>query len=56
MERNVKKLVKNVLTNPYLLGAQGFVAGALLLWAAPAPGSEMPVATSADVQLVPPVS
>lgn len=51
----MKKLVKSVLTNPYLLGTQGFVAGALLIWAAPGPGSESPVARPADVQLVPPV-
>jgi hypothetical protein len=27
--------LKSRLTSPFLLGIQGFVAGALLLWAAP---------------------
>ncbi len=49
--------VKSILTNPYLLGAQGFIAGALLLWASPevlqAPDAPQP---QAEVQIVPPVS
>lgn len=31
LERVVSK-IKNVLSNPFLLGAQGFMVGALLLW------------------------
>ena len=49
--------VKAILTNPYLLGAQGFLAGAFLLWSTPQvlqqPDSPPP---AAEVQLVPPVS
>jgi hypothetical protein len=48
--------LKNILTNPYLLGAQGFFAGALLLWASPnvlQPEAPQP---QAEVQIVPPVS
>ncbi len=48
--------MKKILTNPYLLGAQGFVAGALLLWAAPAMPQTGDVAPAAEVTLVPPVS
>ena len=32
----VKKL-KAIITNPILLGMQGFAAGALFIWASPAP-------------------
>lgn len=48
---------KSILMNPYLLGMNGFVAGALLLWASPqvAQNATPPVPT-ATVQLVPPVS
>jgi hypothetical protein len=53
----MKKLAA-MLTNPYLLGVEGFVVGALLVWASPqlidqaqaAPGP------AAEVQLVPPAS
>lgn len=49
--------VKAILKNPYLLGAQGFIAGALLIWAAPAdlqqaessaPASQVQPATQAS--------
>ncbi|HEY0114996.1 MAG TPA: hypothetical protein VGB54_04685 [Allosphingosinicella sp.] len=49
--------VKSFLANPYLLGAQGFLAGALLLWshqevpqpvAAPAPTALVQLAPSAS--------
>lgn len=48
---------KSILMNPYLLGMNGFVAGALLLWANPqvTQNANPPVPTS-TVQLVPPVS
>ena len=49
--------VKAILKNPYLLGAQGFLAGAFLLWSTPQvlqqPESAQP---AAEVQLIPPVS
>jgi len=52
----VNKL-KAILINPYLLGAQGFLAGALLLWAGPQViqplGADAPAAA---VQMVPSVS
>jgi hypothetical protein len=49
--------VKAILKNPYLLGAQGFLAGALLLWSSPQvlQQAEAPQ-PAAEVQLVPPVS
>jgi hypothetical protein len=49
--------IKAILKNPYLLGAQGFIAGAFLLWSTPQvlPQSEPPQ-SQAEVQLVPPVS
>ena len=39
----VKKL-KAIITNPILLGMQGFAAGALFIWASPAPAeaSQLP--------------
>ena len=51
------KKVKAILKNPYLLGAQGFVAGAFLLWSEPLPlqQAETP-APAPQVQMVPPVS
>jgi len=48
--------MRKILTNPYLLGAQGFIAGALFLWATPAMPQGGDTAPSAAVQLVPPVS
>lgn len=52
----MSKLV-SIFRNPYLLGTQGFIAGALLLWANPLvlQGAQ-PQAPAAAVQLVPPVS
>lgn len=48
---------KSILMNPYLLGMNGFIAGALLLWANPQISQQAnpPVPTS-TVQIVPPVS
>lgn len=49
--------MKSILMNPYLLGMQGFVAGALMLWATPALDvAAPPASTDAAVQIVPPVS
>ena len=49
--------IKAVLFNPYLLGAQGFIAGALLLWAAPPVAQPVGIeAPTAAVQMVPSVS
>ena len=50
------KKARAILMNPYLLGAQGFLAGALLMWASPnvLQGEVPPPA--AEVQIVPPVS
>jgi hypothetical protein len=31
--------MKAILKNPYLLGAQGFLAGAFLLWSGPVPAA-----------------
>jgi hypothetical protein len=51
------KDLKAVLFNPYLLGAQGFIAGALLLWAAPPVAQPAGIeAPTAAVQMVPPAS
>ena len=51
------KSLKAILINPYLLGAQGFLAGALLLWASPQVIQPVGIdAPAADVQMVPPVS
>ena len=38
------KKLKAIITNPILLGMQGFAAGALFIWASPAPAeaSQMP--------------
>ncbi len=50
--RPVKKL-KAIITNPILLGMQGFAAGALFIWASPAPAeaSQLPApAAVAQVQ------
>lgn len=49
---------KAILMNPYVLGAQGFIAGAFLLWAEPSfvePAQAAP-APPAAVRIVPPVS
>jgi hypothetical protein len=48
--------VKAILKNPYLLGAQGFLAGAFLLWSGPVLQQAEPPQPQAEVQLVPPVS
>ncbi len=49
--------VKAILKNPYLLGAQGFIAGALLLWSNPQVMQQAEAPTpAAAVQIVPPVS
>lgn len=51
------KNAKAILKNPYLLGAQGFVAGALLVWASPLPLQQPDApAPAPEVQMVPPVS
>jgi hypothetical protein len=49
--------LKAMMKNPYLLGAQGFLAGAFLLWSSPQvlQQAETPQ-PPAEVQLVPPVS
>ena len=49
--------LRAILMNPYLLGAQGFIAGALLLWTNPhvLQGAD-PSPPAAEVQIVPPVS
>jgi len=51
---SVVSKAKAILKNPYLLGAQGFIAGALLLWAAPGDlqQSQAP-ASAAETRLVP---
>ena len=38
------KKLKAIITNPILLGMQGFAAGALFIWASPAPAeaSQLP--------------
>ena len=49
--------VKAILKNPVLLGTQGFLAGALLLWAGPQALQPTPQAEApAAVAIVPPVS
>ena len=44
------KKLKALITNPVLLGLQGFAAGALFIWASPAPAEastlQPPVAVS----------
>lgn len=46
-----------MLKNPYLLGAQGFIAGALLMWSNPQLLNPIEApAPAAEVQLVPSVS
>ena len=47
---------KSILMNPYLLGMNGFIAGALLLWANPQVTEATPPVPTSTVQLVPPVS
>ena len=49
--------MRAMLMNPYLLGAQGFIAGALLLWTNPQvlQGVDAP-APVAEARIVPPVS
>ena len=49
--------LKAILKNPYLLGAQGFLAGAFLLWSGPVLQQEAEAPQpAAEVQLVPPVT
>ena len=49
--------LKAMMKNPYLLGAQGFLAGAFLLWSSPQVLQQAePPQPQAEVQLVPPVS
>jgi hypothetical protein len=51
------KNVKAIMKNPYLLGAQGFIAGAFLVWASPLPLQQADApAPAAEVKMVPPVS
>lgn len=51
VEPVVKKL-KAIIANPFLLGAQGFMAGALLLWSTGAPlqpeGQQVPAVSLVD--------
>lgn len=51
MEPIVKKL-KAIVANPFLLGAQGFMVGALLLWSTDAPvqpaGERIPAVSLVD--------
>jgi hypothetical protein len=49
------KKLKAMVTNPYLLGLEGFVVGALLVWASPQliEPAQAAAAPVADVQLVP---
>ena len=44
--------LKSVLSNPFLLGAQGFMAGALLLWSTEAPFQPVVTDTAPAVSLV----
>lgn len=47
------KKLKAMISNPILLGVQGFAAGAIFIWASPAPAeaSQLPVpAVVAQVQ------
>ena len=46
--RNVKKL-KAIMTNPILLGVQGFAAGAIFIWASPAPAEAAPLPAPAAI-------
>jgi len=50
--------LKAIMTNPFLLGAQGFVLGALLLWTGPQliESAQAAAAPAAEVQLVPAAS
>lgn len=48
--------LKAMMKNPYLLGAQGFLAGAFLLWSGPVLQQSEPPQAPSEVQLVPPVS
>jgi len=52
----VMSKAKSILMNPYLLGMNGFIAGALLLWANPQVTEANPPVPTSTVQLVPPVS
>ena len=46
------KKLKAIIANPFLLGAQGFMAGALLLWSTDAPvqpaGETIPAVSLVD--------
>ena len=46
------KKLKAIVANPFLLGAQGFMAGALLLWSTDAPvqpvGQQVPAVSLVD--------
>ena len=46
--RIVKKL-KAIMTNPILLGVQGFAAGAIFIWASPAPAEAAPLPAPAAI-------
>jgi len=46
------KKLKTILANPFLLGAQGFMAGALLLWSTDAPVQPAGAETIPAVSLV----
>ncbi len=46
------KKLKTIMTTPFLLGAQGFVAGAFFIWASPAPAEASPQAPTAAVAQV----
>lgn len=46
------KKLRAIIANPFLLGAQGFMAGALLLWSTEAPvqpvGKQIPAVSLVD--------
>ena len=48
----VKKL-KAIISNPILLGVQGFAAGAIFIWASPAPAeaAQLPAPTAIAAQV-----
>ena len=46
------KKLKAIITNPILLGMQGFAAGALFIWASPAPAEASPFQAPVAVEQV----
>ena len=43
------KKLKAIMTNPVLLGIEGFLVGAAFIWASPAPAEASPQAPTAAV-------